>query len=137
MKSLLLAGATLAILAGPALAQTTVIERRVIQTPAPGTVEEPMDDLDDTTTGTLDIAPEQEVIIRRRIVEERTGPATIEIQRGPVTIGSAIPRDVPLHPMSNFGSQRLANLAYFVSPDEKIVVVEPQTRRVVRIIDRQ
>lgn len=136
MKSLMLAGAALAILAGPAFAQTTVIERRVIQTPAPGTTVEPMDDLDDTT-GTIDIAPEQETIIRRRIVEERTAPATIEIQRGSVTIGSAIPRDIALHPMTNFGSQRLAHLAYFVSPDEKIVVVEPQTRRVVRIIDQQ
>jgi hypothetical protein len=136
MKKLLLAGATLALLAGPALAQTTIIERPARTVPAPGTTIEPMDDLEDAT-GTVEIAPEQEVIIRRRIVEEHPAPATIEIPRGQVTIGSAIPRDIALHPMSNFGSRRLANLAYFVSPDEKIVVVEPQTRRVVKIIEQQ
>jgi hypothetical protein len=36
--------------------------------------------------------------------------------------------------MRGIGSARLERYAYFISPDEKIVVVEPQTREVVRII---
>jgi hypothetical protein len=135
MKTLILAGAALATLASPLAAQTTIIERRPVIEAAPPAVDEPMDDVEDST-GAVDISPDQDVVIRRRIIEERAAPV-IEIPRGQVVVGSAVPRDVPLRPMTNFGSTRLAHLAYFVSPDAKIVVVEPQTRRVVRIIDQQ
>jgi hypothetical protein len=136
MKAILLAGAALVTLAAPLHAQSTIIERRVIETPAPPATVGPLDDAQDMT-GSVDIDPDQEVVIRRRVIEEQPAPATIEIPRGQVTIGSAVPRDIPLRPMSRFGSQTLAHLAYFVSPDRKIVVVEPQTRRVVKIIEGQ
>ena len=136
MKTLFLAGAALVALAGSALAQGVVIERRVVQPPVPPAAVEPLDDTD-VVTGTVDIDPDQEVMIRRRVIEEQPGPSVIEIPRGQVTIGSAVPGDIPLRSMSQFGSQRLAHLGYFISPDRKIVVVEPQTRRVVKIIAPQ
>lgn len=90
-------------------------------------------------TGSIDdgyaIAPEQETIIRRRIIEERLAP--VEMQGGSVRVGSIVPDYVDLQPMEGIGSRRLAQLAYFVSPDEKIVVVEPRSRQVVKIIDQQ
>jgi hypothetical protein len=132
MKAILLAGAACVALAAPLHAQSTVIERRVIETPAPD-----VQPLGDDLTGSVEIDPDQEVVIRRRVIEEQPAPSVIEIPRGQVTIGSAVPRDIPLRPMSRFGSQGLANLAYFISPDHKIVVVEPQTRRVVKIIQGQ
>ncbi|MFO1149735.1 MAG: DUF1236 domain-containing protein [Alsobacter sp.] len=135
MKAILFASAALVTLAAPALAQSTIIERRIIETPSPAPGVEPLDDED--LTGTVEIDPDQEVVIRRRVIEEQPAPSVIEIPRGQVTIGSAVPGDIPLRPMSRFGSQGLANLAYFVSPDQKIVVVEPQTRRVVKIIRGQ
>jgi hypothetical protein len=134
MKAIPLAAAALLTLAAPAFAQSAIIERRVIETPAPPSDLAPPDE---DLTGTVEIDPDQEVIIRRRVIEEQPAPSVIEIPRGQVTIGSAVPRDIPLRPMNRFGSQGLANLAYFVSPDRKIVVVEPQTRRVVKIIQSQ
>ena len=134
MKSMLLIGAAMAAMAAPAFAQSTIIERRVIETPAPAV--EPFDDVDEVT-GSVVIDPDQEVMIRRHVIEEQPAPYVIEIPRGQVRIGSAVPSDVPLRPMARFGSQDLARFAYFVSPDQKIVVVEPETRRVVKIIKAQ
>lgn len=142
MKTLLRISTLLIATALPlwAQAQTAVIERRTV-------IEEPVaDDLDadmdaDESTGAVDpgvvdLGPEQDVIVRRRIIEERPAPVMVDIPRGPIRIGSHVPGDVPLHAMTGIGSPGLAQLAYFISPDEKIVIVEPQTRRVVRIMQR-
>ncbi|PSC02927.1 hypothetical protein SLNSH_21295 [Alsobacter soli] len=83
--------------------------------------------------GGYDLPPEQETIIRRRIIQERLPP--VELQGGTVRVGSIVPEDVELRPMTSFGSGRMARFAYFISPDEKIVVVEPRSRQVVRIMD--
>ena len=134
MKALLLTGVALVALSVPALSQSTIIERRIIKSPAP--IVEPMEETDDVT-GSVVIDPEQEVIIRRQVIEEQPTPYVIEIPRGQVRIGSTIPGDIPLRPMGQAGSGELSRLAYFVSPDQKIVVVEPGTRRVVKIIKSQ
>ncbi|WP_406855377.1 DUF1236 domain-containing protein [Alsobacter sp. KACC 23698] len=120
MRAALFGVAAAGLLAAPGVrAQTTtIIEEQT------GSIDEP-----------YEFAPEQETVIRRRIIEERLAP--VEIQRGSVRVGSIVPDDVELQPMNGIGSQRLQRLGYFLSPDDKIVVVEPRSRQVVRIIDQR
>jgi hypothetical protein len=100
---------------------------------------DPGDDLDDADdadeTGAIELAPEEDVLIRRRIIQERPAPAEIEIPGGQVVVGSIVPGYVPLRPMRGMGTRGTERLAYFVSPDAKIVMVEPRSRQVVRIIE--
>jgi hypothetical protein len=50
--------------------------------------------------------------------------------------GSVIPADVGLEPFVDAQSPALRRYSYFVSPSNKIVVVEPVGRRVVRVLER-
>ena len=50
--------------------------------------------------------------------------------------GSVIPADVELEPFVDAQSPALRRYSYFVSPSNKIVVVEPVGRRVVRVLRR-
>ena len=93
-----------------------------------------------TTTGTispesLTIPDEQEVVVREYIVR-RPVERIVEIPGGTVRPGSVIPRDVRLSPLADISVQGLSRYAYFVSPDDKIVIVDPATRQVMRIITR-
>jgi hypothetical protein len=47
-----------------------------------------------------------------------------------------MPRDVRLSPLANIAVPDLSRYAYIVSPDDKIVLVDPATRRVVHVLDR-
>ena len=106
---------------------------------APGARAQTTTTIIEDQTGSVDegydFAPEQETVIRRRIIEQPVAP--IEIQGGTVRVGSIVPNYVDLQPMNGIGSPRLQRLGYFLSPDDKIVVVEPRTRQVVRIIDQR
>jgi hypothetical protein len=50
--------------------------------------------------------------------------------------GSIIPADVELEPFVDAPVPALRRYSYFVSPSNKIVVVEPVERRVVRVLDQ-
>jgi len=115
MRNSLLAGVAAALLAGSAAqAQTTV-----------------------TTTRTFDLPPQEEVTVREYVAHEHPAPASIVIERHmTVRPGSIIPEDVPLHPLRAIGTPNLARYAYFLSPDHKIVIVDPDTREVLRIISQ-
>jgi hypothetical protein len=117
MKITCVAAVTLAvaIAAGSALAQT-----------ATGTI---------VTTDPLTIPAEQEILVREYIVR-RPVERVIEFPGGTVRPGSVVPADVRLSPLGDISVQGLNRYAYFVSPDDKIVIVEPNTRQVVRIISR-
>ena len=120
LRAALLGVAAAGVLAAPAVrAQTTTI------------IEGPTGSIDEG----YEFAPEQETVIRRRIIDERLAP--VEIQGGTVRVGSIVPDYVELQAMNGIGSPRLQRLGYFLSPDDKIVVVEPRTRQVVRIIDQR
>ena len=94
-----------------------------------------------TTTGTiittepLTIPAEQEVVVREYIVR-RPVDRIVEIPGGTVRPGSVIPRDIRLSPLADISVEGLNRYAYFVSPDDKIVIVDPTTREVKRIITR-
>jgi hypothetical protein len=94
-----------------------------------------------TTTGTiadpdpLALPAEQEVVVREYIVR-RPVDRIVEVPGATVRPGSVIPRDVRLSPLADISVEGLSRYAYFVSPDDKIVIVDPTTREVKRIIAR-
>ena len=92
-----------------------------------------------TVTGTiaepLTIPDEQEVVLRDYIVR-RPVDRIVEVPGGTVRPGSTIPRDIRLSPLADISAPALRRYAYFVSPDNKIVIVDPATRQVMRIISR-
>lgn len=116
--------------AGP----TTIIERdaprtTVIERDAPRTRV-----IERETTGAVTLSPDDEVRVRRYIVEERVRPVEV---RESVTVGSLVPGYVTLYDFDDDLDDvpMLGSFSYFRSPDNKIVLVNPDTRRVVRIIN--
>ena len=87
------------------------------------------------TTEPLAIPEEQEVVVREYIIR-RPVDRIVEIPGGTVRPGSVVPRDIRLSPLADISVQGLSRYAYFVSPDDKIVIVDPTTRQVMRIISR-
>jgi Protein of unknown function (DUF1236) len=92
-----------------------------------------------TATGTIvtepSISEEHEVVVREYIVR-RPVERIVEIPGGTVRPGNTIPRDIRLSPLADIAEPSLSRYAYFVSPDNKIVIVDPATRQVMRIIPR-
>ncbi len=87
-------------------------------------------------TGSIVLSPSGETVVRRTIIEERVVPSPF---RGQVRVGSVVPADVDLYAFSDGvidEEPEIERYRYFLSPDDKIVLVEPDTRQVVRIIDR-
>ena len=84
--------------------------------------------------GVIEIAPDDTVLVERYVREIPEPPPVIE-EHLTLRPGSVIPEAVPLRPFE--GQPRLARYAYFVSVDHKIVVADPQTRVVVRILDQK
>jgi len=111
---MLLAGAVVLLSGSAAFAQTTVTT---------------------TTTRTLDMPAQQEVVVRDYVTRQHPAPVVIE-RHMTVRPGSIIPEDVELHPLRALGDPDLARYDYFVSPDHKIVIVDPGSREVLRIIDQ-
>jgi hypothetical protein len=94
-----------------------------------------------TTTGTLVepevlAFPEEHDAVLRDHVRRRPVERIVQIPGGPLRPGKVLPRDIRLSPLANLSVETLNRYAYIVSPDDKIVVVNPATRRVVRVVDR-
>jgi hypothetical protein len=94
-----------------------------------------------TTTGTLvepDVLafPEEHDALLRDHIRRRPVERIVQIPGGPLRPGKVLPRDIRLSPLANLSVEGLNRYAYIVSPDDKIVIVDPATRRVVRVIDR-
>jgi hypothetical protein len=75
-----------------------------------------------------------DVLVRQYYTE---APAPEVEYHQTLTPGSAIPSDVPLKLFPASAAPNLRGYAYFVSVDRKLVVVEADTRRVVRILTTQ
>ncbi len=74
------------------------------------------------------------MLVERYIVEEPALPPPVVIEENTtLRPGSPVPAAVPLQPFG--GRSALAKFSYFVSVDDKIVVVDPATRTVVRIFN--
>lgn len=114
IKTVLLASSVVLSLSGGAFAQRVgdVVE------PAPRAIE---------------VSPEDSLRMERYVREETDVPV-IE-QHMTLRPGSIIPEGVQLRVFSK--DTELARYAYFVSVDNKIVVADPRTRVVVRIIDKK
>jgi hypothetical protein len=101
-----------------------------------------------------DVGPDDEVVMREYIIRRRPPPpAPVVVAPAPVVTapppvvavpepalvirpGSIIPADVELEPFDDAPVPALRRYSYFVSPSNKIVVVEPVGRRVVRVLER-
>jgi hypothetical protein len=117
MKSLLLAAATVGLLAGvPANAQTSV----TTTTTGPA------------TTGSVTIAPEKRTVIRQQL--STTKPVTVQEK---VTVGWTVPESVQLQSVPETivsDVPTVKGYRYFVYNDD-VVLVDPQTRKVVTILE--
>src|SRR5947209_6787335 len=106
-----------------------------------------------------EVGPDDEVVMREYIIRRRPPlPAPVVVAPAPVVTapapvvaasppavaapalvirpGSIIPADVELEPFVDAPVPALRRYSYFVSPSNKIVVVEPVERRVVRVLDQ-
>jgi hypothetical protein len=83
---------------------------------------------------TLTIQPEQRTIIRDYVVKERVQP--VQVQEN-VAIGAAIPDQVELRPVpvEIYGHIPDTRPFEYFDWNGRIVFVDPQTRRVVQIVD--
>jgi L,D-transpeptidase catalytic domain len=116
--------------------------------------------------GCVRISPRHAAELFSLVERERMGNTTVEITGGVATMvspapspaaplpvvtspapaisekvaivrrGSVIPADVELEPFVDAQIPALRRYSYFVSPSNKIVVVEPVGRRVVRVLER-
>jgi hypothetical protein len=94
-----------------------------------------------TTTRETIIAPaertfptDREVVVREYVERTPTDPVIVR-EGGTVRPGSIIPDDIPLRPFGGLTDPFYQGYRYFVSPDRKVVIVDPETRIVVRILD--
>ncbi|MDP4021054.1 hypothetical protein Q8W71_00325 [Methylobacterium sp. NEAU 140] len=100
-----------ALLTGPALAQAVIV--------APD-----------------DFSPDDEVVVREYVVRRPVLAPDPIVGSIPLRPGSIVPADVALAPFTDAPNPSLRRYGYFVAPGNKVVVVDPATRAVVRILDR-
>jgi Protein of unknown function (DUF1236) len=81
-------------------------------------------------TAVLQISPEQRVIIREYVVREKVKPIVIK----DVTVGAALPSDVELIAVPSDWGPSFVSYRYVYSGN-RVVLVEPSSRRVIQIID--
>ncbi|MCB5175965.1 MULTISPECIES: DUF1236 domain-containing protein [Microvirga] len=120
MKSLLVAAAaTIGLLAvAPANAQTSVTTTTTTTSPS--------------TTGSITIAPEKRTIIRERL--STSSPVTVKEE---VSVGWTVPESVELQTVPDTivaDIPTVKGYRYFVH-DDNVVLVDPQTRKVVTIVE--
>lgn len=120
MKKTLIAAAFV-LAAAPAFAQTTSTTTTTTET---------------TTTGSLTFSPAQETTFRQYVVREKVKP--VEIQER-VTVGSTLPSSVELQtiPQQIVTDMPTVRSYRYVTTDAGIAIVDPSSRKVVRVIQSQ
>ena len=102
-----------------------------------------------TTTGTLTepealveqetpeafALPEEHEALLRDFVRRRPVERVVSIPGASVRPGRVLPRSIR-PPLAHVPVEGLNRYAYIVSPEDKIVLVDPSTRRVVHVMDR-
>jgi hypothetical protein len=81
----------------------------------------------------IEMSPDDSMRAERYIQEETDVPVIEDHMT--LRPGSVIPEGVPLRPFSRVSE--LGRFVYFVSVDHKIVIADPESRTVVRIIDER
>ena len=79
----------------------------------------------------VEIAPPTRTTIKEYVVKEKIKPVTIKEQ---VTVGAALPVGINFLPVPTVWGPTLPKYHY-VYHDNRVVLVEPSTRKVVQIID--
>ena len=82
-------------------------------------------------SATVQIDPAQRTKIKEYVVKEKVKPVTIKEQ---VTVGTALPAGVEFLPVPTAWGPTLTKYNY-VYHDNHVVLVEPESRKVVQIID--
>lgn len=78
---------------------------------------------------TVVIAPEQETLIREYVTTQKVAPA--EITGVEIAVGATLPETVELHTLD------VPDVTYrYVVVDGKTVLVEPETRKIVHVIEK-
>jgi uncharacterized protein DUF1236 len=113
MKRTLLASIAVLALTAPSFAQV------VTTTPGP------------SVGASVTIAPEQRTRIRNYVTEHRVRPVTV---RERIAVGATLPADVELVAVPGDWGPDLGRYRYVYS-DDRVVLVEPSSRRVVHVIE--
>jgi hypothetical protein len=79
----------------------------------------------------VELAPEQKARMKEYVVKEQIAPAQV---RERVTVGAVLPADVELRTAPSDWGPCCARYRY-VYAENRVVLVEPSTRQVVRIVD--
>lgn len=79
----------------------------------------------------ITIGQPEQTRIKEYVVKEKVKPATIKER---VTVGSTIASDVDLEPVPSDWGPSVSKYRY-VYTNDRVVLVEPSSRRVVHIID--
>jgi uncharacterized protein DUF1236 len=82
-------------------------------------------------TAVIEFSPEQRTVIRQHVVRERVPAVTIQ---GDVRVGAALPADVELVTVPETWGPEVRRYRY-VHWNNRVVLVEPGSRRVIQIID--
>ena len=123
MKSHILAASVLFLLAGASLATADEIVVPAQSTTTTTTVVSP-----DTTRSTTVIAPEQETVIHKYIKSKPI--ASISLLGIDLSLGSTVPKEVELHKVE------APDVTYqYATVNDHTVLVDPETRRVVEVIN--
>lgn len=118
MKKTIIAAAFV-LAAAPAFAQTSSTVTTTTETSG--------------TTGSITFTPDQETTFRQYVVRERVKPVTVQER---VTVGSTLPSSVELQTIpSDIVTDIPSVRSYrYVTTDAGIAIVEPSSRRVIRVI---
>ena len=79
----------------------------------------------------VEISPEQRTTIKEYVVKEKVKPVTI---RESVRVGATLPADVELATVPDAWGPSFTKYRYVYSND-RVVLVEPSSRRVIQVID--
>ena len=82
-------------------------------------------------TAVIEIAPPQRTMIKEYVVKEKVKPVTLKEQ---VTVGVTLPTDVELVAVPETWGPSVTKYRY-VYWNNRVVLVEPSSRKVVQIID--
>jgi hypothetical protein len=79
----------------------------------------------------VEIAPEERTRIKEYVVKERVAPVRVQER---ITVGAVLPADVELRTVPSDWGPWGSRYRYVYS-DDRVYLVEPSTRKVIRSID--
>ena len=82
-------------------------------------------------TATVEIAPEQRMKIKQYVTTQKVAPVTVKER---VTVGATLPAEVRLQPVPADWGASVTKYQYIYS-DDRVILVEPSTRKVITVID--